>query len=359
MDLLWDKTFHNAMMFARNQRNPAGGWFEDDSGKAAPLAAYTFAFAEMANQLNWRFVTAGQKTPPASPLIDEALWGAEALLKSAPLKDEPLALQAAALARAARIPVIGKQHPQYEETARKLLRESLQKEKADPSNKDPMQFNAAMDLYAISEAPADKTLAGALYPGANAECIEALILYDDVFEPQQPSVVRFMVSVEKEFDEHVKAAANPFAIIATPSYFGTTDKAASPIGNTGAVLGEAARAARAFRFVSKPEVYIFVLNQFNWILGANPAGLCLMAGIAGTQTPSFATKTSPDKLVGAIANGFTGRGPGDDRPFIDNSGGPNARATAGVELHNTVDWLRALACIKRIRSGSTRGGGGK
>ncbi len=370
---------------ASGERSLAGGWHEGSDYSKLNTPYYTLELATAYSIVRHKL---GLQTPLERMFRDEVVWGAEYLLRSAkadgsacaglvsnpdywgapdqetdnqsgtgderkpdPNGTEDPSLAAAALARVARL--FG-ETPAYGETAARGLQWAL-----DRDRRGPAQFSAATDLYIATHQAAYGELATALLPAPDLVWGEAIEEYDAEFDPPEPKSFHLALTLRERVQALLARADNPFGVYAPEHdghtvFFGPPDAGgAQQEGNTRQILEAALLVARAYRYNPIPEYKKFVLNQLNWVLGNNPAGVSLMEGAGRKFLPTYYHRYAAGGLArgavpGAVANGFTGRGPGDDRPYVDLSGAerPDA-ATNGIDLHNTLLYIKALCHLKR------------
>ncbi len=70
-------------------------------------------------------------------------------------------------------------------------------------------------------------------------------------------------------------------------------------------------------FGIKPELADFAGDQINWILGANPYGICFMHGFGEQNVPYMAAMFGHGTGRGGISNGITGKEGSADGSGID------------------------------------------
>jgi hypothetical protein len=195
----------------------------------------------------------------------------------------------------------------------------------------PALFGAAIQLYQSTGEAAWGEMSAGLLPTTEISLpwlalTEPLIFYEDEFVAAMSAQLAVAHSA---FADGLRGLAdNPFGVVTygppgQPHYFAPeavdADKA---IGNTPYILRMALAVARAHRFAPSVEYKTFILDQINWLLGNNPAGISLMEGQGRTHLPAYHSHLvfagiGRGALPGAIANGFVPRGPGDGRPHID------------------------------------------
>lgn len=364
-----------------------GGWHDGSEYSKRHMAAYVLelaaAFSIVRHRLGIQFIS-----PLGKEFLEEVCWGADSVLRSikpdgsaypdlvsAPeywgppeketdnqpgtgdeRKPDPngtgdSSVHAAALARVARAAA---GNPAYAEAAGRALQWAI-----DQNLRGPMQFAAATDLYLATHQDTYAQLALALLPAPDPAYSESIQDYDAEFEPIEPPSFKLAVMLREQAGVLITQADNPFGVFMPPregrvNLFGTpADASGARIGNTKEILEAAVLVAQAYRFNPLPEYKQFIINQFDWILGNNPESISLMEGAGKTFLPSYYHPYETAGVVrgavpGAIANGFTGREPGDDRPFIDMSGAEKPDAvTNGVDLGNTMLYIKALCHLKR------------
>ena len=115
----------------------------------------------------------------------------------------------------------------------------------------------------------------------------------------------------------------------------------------------AADVARAYRYKPDPKYLAFILDQFNWVLGNNPFGICFVEGVGANPLPAYA---NPDARyprgvpAGAVAFGIAAQG-SVDAPSLEPEGPEVISArSAGCPMENSLVFLDALANLKRIRT---------
>lgn len=349
-DQLWNSTFNRAVRALAACRSEGPGPLWNDPGKPAVSDADTFwTLVNGWSALKWKLELLGG----ASPLADEVHWAAPHAAKRAEGADaDSLPCWAAALARHA---LQEKDDTATAEAARKAV-DALK----GAGGKGPLAFSAAWDLYAATNDPGWKDQAKAWFPGVNIDAIEPLLEY----ESEEGGMLSADVAraMEQLADTVLKRAKNPFGVYATGdkgrlAYFlpSSTEPAGTSegMGNTHRVLMAAEIMAKAYRFTPKPEYLAFIYDQFNWVLGCNPQGVCLMEGVGSTHVAKIAGPCADrrDTLGGIILNGIGPVGPGDDRPWIAvQEADPATEATNGFALRNNVRFVDAMAQLKRIRT---------
>jgi len=366
-DLLWNRTFPLVSAALEAHRcddarvgavipcggPPAGGWHEGDGTGRDKTPQHAHALAEVYSMLRWRLDIPNMEEPPV--LLQEVLWSADYLIAAASTAaaDADLSVEAAALAALARL---NPKEPRLLEAAQAAMRHERTRG-AD----GPMAFAALLDLFTATRDPAIESEVRALYKAEASGPPESVVRYEN--EVDEMSMVSFSLGkrLSDETDALLKLADNPFGI-ATRKLDGQTNFFATPppgsdaplLGNTAAILEAATTAARAYRFNPKREYQTFIFDQLNWILGNNPAGICLIEGLGAANLPTYARAYAPDlprgAMAGTIANGFAPMAAGDDRPRLDLSGAamPDP-VTNACTVSNIVRYLEAVGNLKRIR----------
>ncbi len=366
-DLLWKETFDPVVRALSRCRNTGEGpWWTDPAGEQTVsdmecLWTLTGAWAG----LQWRLKIQGG----VSPLEEETLWGLSRAAQLAEkdlsgVADGDLPKLAASLALAARklgdAPLTTAATAACGELKRRMAA-------GDPAPFGrALPFSAAWDLHKATESAEWLEQAKAWYPGINSEAMDPLLEYEsDVVDPRVtiPITVELGATLSKLAESLRKPVKNAFGLYAAADGADHTfflpvggAKKDAPQGNTRRVLAAGEMMGRAYRFVAQPENLAFVYNQLNWLLGVNPAGICLLEGAPG-GTPAKAVmpggQPAADRAAwaGFPLDGVIARGPGDDRPWLPDAGGDaEMRAAYGVSLCNTVKYIGLLSQVKRIRT---------
>ena len=160
-------------------------------------------------------------------------------------------------------------------------------------------FNAALDLYAMTRKPAHADLAKRLFPKLGLEDTDATEQYDALFHENHTAQIRDRLVARAE-DILARSGGNPFGAFRygskdRPSYLwppppgGTEaeDGGGSPGGSNTDLLPAAITVAQAYRYRRDPRYLAFVYDQLNWILGANPIGVCMLEGAGSLNPPSY------------------------------------------------------------------------
>jgi hypothetical protein len=329
------------LRFLQAHRTAEGGWKEPGAEAPGDTGQITYALAEIYELLSWRLNANDGAAAPPDSLLQEMQYGVNAL-RQAP----PGAANAAALARAARL------FPE-DATLPEAARKSLQG--VDTAVKDPMTFNALVNLLLLQFDPALQQAAELQLPAAPAPCAESLLLYEPMTLSAEPLSFTLAMDLAAAADALLLQASNPFGVCTLsqpgkPDFFGTTAEQSAGRGNTHMILQAARLVAQAYRFNPKEEYLQFVQDQFNWILGNNPAGLCLIAGLGAQPLTAFHGCPSARDCAGGIAAGFVGRGPGDDRPYLALTADADRSAiTNSVSFDNATAWLQTIGFLKRVR----------
>lgn len=356
----------------------AGGWYDDGLLSKADNAGLLWRLAQAYQVAKWRF----DADSTGKVMTEELAWGADFVRRLAARQgicysgvvatpqyggapgqdtdnrpgtgDERKAMRAgdaaavtAALAACSRLltdtaPLV--------ETATRLL------DGATQGQNKATYFDAAMNLYLATKDASIGARAQELFPGVDVNYIESVVAHDDEFGTF--SSVELANKTIARADGYLRFVRNPFGVCARgeqsrPVYF--LGAGGSLEGNSAYILEAAEAVARAYRFSPKPEYIAFIHDQFNWLLGNNPFGVCLIEGAGQTRLPAYSSLllnggVGRGAAPGAIANGIGPRGAGDDRPFLDmrEAGVPEVR-TNGYSLKNNALALSTLAHLNRFR----------
>jgi len=254
----------------------------------------------------------------------------------------------AALAKIARLLPAGLEREAYAKAGERGLDWALENNK-----RGPLQFSAAVDLYAATRADRFAVLAKDLLPAANPDMLDTLELYDRLFNENRAAAVK--EKILKRADDMLALAQNPFGVYTfgpaeKPNFFGTPPSGDGwHVGTSSHILNAAHTAAQAYKH--KPDVRYarFIYDQINWTLGNNPFGVSLMEGAGHRFLPSYHHRYTfsgvPRGAVpGSVVNGVTFTAPGDDRPHLDLSGRdiPDFEPNECWLPHNTA-WLQLIA----------------
>lgn len=366
-DLLWNRSFELALRPFGSHRCGAEGALDCGDGNnwpwrqgsaLAPLdpVPTVFALAEAFGICLWRFSEHGELNPFGQAFREEILHGADWLVAQELEEAATMEAYAAALAKASRVG--GQNRTALRDRAIEVTEGLFASE-----TPGPQAYGAAMDLFILLGEERFSQWVEQHYPGPNLLAIESVVDYEIQIDEMSMSSMELMLFLEAEARKRVALAQNPFGVYvaeagATANYFGTPDgdsENAMPQGRSREILEAALIVAQAARFQPKAEYRAFVYDQFNWLLGNNPLGLCLIAGLEG-EGPGVARWHREDLtegwegMPGLIAHGITGTAPGDDRPYFDgrSEGAPEARSN-GYSLETNVAYLHALAHLKRVR----------
>ena len=234
--------------------------------------------------------------------------------------------------------------------------------RAQRNVRDALQLSASMDLYVATGDPKFADDARAIVDAVPPDQSEILRRYDALFGSNHSGAIR--ESVVARADAMLALANNPFGVYMygtkeQPNFFGTPyDRDGWHVGNSSHVLEAAAVAAEAFGYTRDPRYLVFVYDQLNWVLGANPYNLCLMEGVGSANPPSyhhryFAAGVPRGAVPGSVVNGITWRTAGDDRPYFDMRGVdvPDFESNE-VWLPHNVNYLKAIANLYAAREAS-------
>ena len=224
------------------------------------------------------------------------------------------------------------------------------------NQRGPLQFSAALDLYAATQNEKYAALAKELFPGPNIDVIESVRRYDALFHEDHGAALREKLVAKVE--EMLPLAQNPFGIFTLgpkekPNFFGTSrDQNGWHVGTNSHVLQAANWALLAYQYNPERRYLEFAYDQFNWILGNNPYDISLMEGVGSAFPPTYHHRYTfsgvPRGAVpGSVVNGITWRDVGDDRPYFDMSGNdiPAYESNEVWLPHNTA-FITALANLR-------------
>jgi outer membrane protein assembly factor BamB len=227
------------------------------------------------------------------------------------------------------------------------------------NQRGPLQFSAALDLYAATRDERYAALAKKLFPGANLDVIYAVRLYDAVFHEDHSAALRDQLAAKAE--EMLALAQNPFGVYTfgpkeKPNFFGTPrDGGGWHVGTSSHVLQAAGLAALAYASNPDRRYLEFVYDQFNWVLGNNPYDISLVEGVGSAFPPTYHQRlmfagVARGAIPGSIVNGITWRAAGDDRPYFDmRSVDIPAYESNEVWLPHNTAFLNALANLYAAR----------
>jgi len=383
----------------------AGGWHDAGDYNKYHNAPYVLALANAwgAVEADWRALD----TAPGRPgLWDEVLWGGEHALRmlapdgsaygeitsgyrywGAP-EDEtdnlpgtgderPIrgaetghdaSMHAAALARIAALmkpgvdagSVAPAEHQRWIDAADRALVHTMRYGLL----RGPLQFHASLDLYIATDTYRYLAQAQALRPEPSADplMVAATARYDRCAAADHSAQLRDALT--RSADEMLTHAENLFGVwtfgdAARPSFFNSpaagADPAAWHVGTSSDVLSKAHVAALAFAYTGETKYRDFAYAQFNWILGLNPYGLCLMEGVGDVHAPTYHHRyvdggVPRGAVPGGIVNGITWRAPGDDRPQFDISTSRRPWYYSNeVWLPHNTNYLGALCALRGVK----------
>ena len=226
----------------------------------------------------------------------------------------------------------------------------------------PVQFAAVLDLYAATGDEAYAALAKELFPGANADVIDAVRLYDSLFDEDHAGELR--KDLVTKANRLLSVARNPFGVFTygppdKPNFFGTPPEPVGwDVGTSSDVLNAACTVSLAHQYEPDPRYLCYVYDQFNWILGNNPFDISLMEGEGSAFPPTYHHRYTFSGVLrgavpGSVVNGVTFRGPGDDRPCFDMRGLDIPRFESNeVWLPHNTAYLNALANLSAMQDSS-------
>lgn len=112
-------------------------------------------------------------------------------------------------------------------------------------------------------------------------------------------------------------------------------------GGTSHLLDQAVALLLAWRLTGDAEARRIAMKQIEWVVGANPLGICLMIG-AGINTP-YPHSTKVGIIPGGIYNGFIGHS--EDIPFVaDEARVEDWNSTEYWCQHNAL-YMRAVSLL--------------
>jgi Glycosyl hydrolase family 9/Cellulase N-terminal ig-like domain len=159
-----------------------------------------------------------------------------------------------------------------------------------------------------------------------------------------PLVSRIRPVAERRVADLQKLCAPPFGLVRSPTAAGLVYFPAYAdvndwyVGNTMRYLDVAIESAMAAR-LGIPAGQRLAEDQVHWILGRNPFGVSLMEGVGSSFVPNYHHRynTIPGNprgaVPGALLNGIVRAWPHQDRPWLDLNPEPNA------DYHSNEPWL--------------------
>ena len=361
-NLLWEEAFAPALAPFKRFRiaSPQEGYLQ--------LWDPAFGGGASDDTLLWKIVKSWSilkgrmgDTPAFAPLHEEALFALERLARwitdnpdEAQMDEEQTALYTAILAVGARfLP----EADTIREAATQLTDQMLEE-----NRRGPEFFSAAMDMYAATGEDRYMAYAHQNFPGISLACIEALLDYEGLTGTAVTVALRQLFGRKGEV--FINNADNPFGLaFATGErrgFFVHPPDAPNPLqGASARVLAAMQTIAEAHRYAASPDFRTFVYDQINWMLGNNPFGACLVAGLCDPTMPRVALPNgmTPEDAYGAVLHGIGPRAVDDDRPEFDISKtGEINENTNGFSLYNNARYISAMAYLKRVPVGRPRTG---
>jgi hypothetical protein len=162
--------------------------------------------------------------------------------------------------------------------------------------------------------------------------------------PDDPLVSRIRSVAERRVGDLQKLCAPPFGLVRSPAPGGFAYCPAYAdvndwyVGGTMWHLDIAIEGAMAAR-LGVSEGRQLAENQVHWVLGRNPFGVSLMEGVGSSFVPNYHHRynTIPGNprgaVPGALLNGIIRAWPHQDRPWLDLTPEPNA------DYHSNEPWL--------------------
>lgn len=219
----------------------------------------------------------------------------------------------------------------------------------------PLAFSVVMDLYRTTNEDRYYDYVERHFPGASLERVEPLLEYEGLTE--RSVTVDLSHLFARVADRLLATAENPYGLVQTEAFgasgfFIWGDGAPEPrLGNNARLLEAVNLTAQALRYAAKIEYRTLVYDQFNWLLGNNPYGVCLMEGVTEAGAPQLALPEGKtrDEAHGVVLHGIGPGADGEDTPFFDMTTEAAVQApTNGYSLHNNARYISAMAYLKRI-----------
>ena len=281
------------------------------------------------------------------PLREEALYGLERMARwldngNSGVNQDEQALHAAIMACGARL------FPKSDlvMAAARRLTETIM----TSGQKGILPFSAVMDMYEATKESRYLEHGRRIFPGISTEYIDPLL----IFESYTDTMITIPLSnhLGGLADRIVGAADNPFGLaMENGGFFLWETETDDPLrGNNARLLSIVEVMAQACRYAAKPEYTTFVYNQFNWIMGNNPYGVCLIVGLCEPDAPFLVLPENAtlEQPYGAVLHGVGPVAPDTDRPFFGANKNEAAESTHGFSLYNNARYISAMAHLKRI-----------
>ncbi len=182
--------------------------------------------------------------------------------------------------------------------------------------------------------------------------------------PDDALVAKIRQALKEYIAFCVSTADNPFGVARQPEKDGDAFYPASMgMGNNFEILGRAWAAALIHRLTGDPRALTFAVDQFDWVLGKNPEGLCMFEGKGERNPPRYHHRYNMipghehGAVPGCIPNGFLRDLGLADRPGFDFSRGgnrsPSFRTSEPWLVHNLY-FLLAAGALHQASAGSAR-----
>jgi len=230
------------------------------------------------------------------------------------------------------------------------------------------ELSAAVDLFRATGEKKYSSLAEELFGALvqktdqqpSAMLVDVVRRYEAAFNQDHSSFLKEILIPKAE--ALLAVADNPFGVCTfgppeNPNFFNTpADQGGWHVGTSSYLMESANLVALAYQYHPEPRYLEFIYDQFNWTLGMNPYGVCLMEGVGSFNLPSYHHRitfagVARGAIPGSVVNGVTWRAVGDDRPFVDLSGQdiPAFESNECWLPHNTA-YLNALANLIRAKA---------
>lgn len=349
-NVLWERAFLPALLPFQQLRMP-----EDDGAESLHLWRDSGISAVSDGQLLWSLVNAWHllrgrfpNDPPLLLLEQEVIYGVNRLAKwvlshpaEALEKQSDYFWRLNALTCASRYLKEGG----VLEAAKRLLELPLQERRPGL-----WFFFAAMDLHAATDEEAYLNYAKEIFPGIVLERVEPFLDFELLEEVAlTPHIVQ---AFHEQAQPLVNTTDNPFNLMRPGrGFFVWEESSEHPLlgGNT-RILSAVSLAAQAYRYTMQREFLLFVYDHLNWLMGNNPFGMCLVAGLCADAEPAVAPgMLPPERSAGAVLHGIGPREKDLDIPaFSVGRETLPGLYTNGFSLHNNAAYISAMAYLKRI-----------
>lgn len=234
--------------------------------------------------------------------------------------------------------------------AAKLLAEEAMKNNLE----GVLPFSIAMDMFDATKDQRYFEYAQRIFPGVSIHRVEPLLSYEGNKGENVSIVLNTMFNTISE--RIIKNSENPFGISKSVAegqrgFFLSNADAPAPLrGSSARILALTEVMAQAHRYATGPEKQDYVYDQFNWLLGNNPFGACLVAGLCAPDNPLvfLPDGMTINDIQGFVLHGIGPRSVNEDIPsFSVDAAGINEN-TNGFSLANNARYISAMAYLKRI-----------